>query len=61
MMTGGGPFHSSDTLAMFMYNESFKKYFMGYGSAIAVVLFLIAMIIIAFYFRQVRELEHLYD
>jgi len=61
MMTQGGPFHRTDTLAMFMYNESFKKYYMGYGSAIAVVLFLIAMVIIAFYFRQVRELEHLYD
>ncbi len=61
MMTQGGPFHSTDTLAMFMYLESFKKYYMGYGSAIAVVLFLIAMLIIAFYFRQVRELEHLYD
>jgi len=61
MMTQGGPFHTTDTLAMFMYNESFKKYYMGYGSAIAVVLFLIAMVIIAFYFRQVRELEHLYD
>ena len=61
MMTQGGPFHTTDTLAMFMYNETFKKYYMGYGSAIAVVLFLIAMVIIAFYFRQVRELEHLYD
>ena len=61
MMTQGGPFHTTDTLSMFMYNESFKKYYMGYGSAIAVVLFLIAMVIIAFYFRQVRELEHLYD
>lgn len=61
IMTGGGPFHSSDTLAMFMYNESFKKYFMGYGSAISVVLFMIAVVIIAFYFRQVRALEHLYD
>lgn len=61
MMTQGGPFHTTDTLAMFMYNESFKKYYLGYGSAIAVVLFLIAMVIIAFYFRQVRELEHLYD
>lgn len=61
MMTRGGPFHTTDTLAMFMYNESFKKYYMGYGSAIAVVLFLIAMIIIAVYFRQVREVEHLYD
>ena len=61
MMTQGGPFHTTDTLAMFMYNEFFKKYYMGYGSAIAVVLFLIAMIIITVYFRQVRKLEHLYD
>lgn len=61
IMTGGGPFHKSDTLAMLMYLESFKKYYMGYGSAIAVVLFLIALVIIAFYFRQVRSLEHLYD
>ena len=37
VMTQGGPFHSSDTLAMFMYTESFKKYYMGYGSAISVV------------------------
>ncbi|MBN1967380.1 MAG: sugar ABC transporter permease [Anaerolineae bacterium] len=61
IMTGGGPFHSSDTLAMFMYNESFKKYYMGYGSAISVVLFMIALVVIIFYFRQVRALEHLYD
>ena len=61
IMTGGGPFHKSDTLAMFMYLQSFKSYYMGYGSAIAVVLFGIAMLIIAFYFRQVRSLEHLYD
>ncbi len=61
MMTQGGPFHTTDTLAMFMFNETFKKYYMGYGSAIAVVLFMIAMVIIVIYFRQVRKLEHLYD
>ena len=61
MMTQGGPFHTTDTLAMFMYLESFKKYYMGYGSAIAVVLFLIAMVIIVFYFRQVQKFVHLYD
>lgn len=61
IMTKGGPFHSSDTLAMLMYDESFQSYYIGYGSAIAGVLFLIAMVIIAVYFRQVRSLEHLYD
>ncbi|MCY4003884.1 MAG: sugar ABC transporter permease [Rhodospirillales bacterium] len=59
-MTGGGPFNSSDTLAMHMYNESFKKYLMGYGSAISVVLFLIALIIIRLYFRQLRKVDALH-
>ena len=61
IMTGGGPFHSSDTLAMFMYTESFKKYRMGYGSAIAVVLFLITLVIIALYFRQLKRLDDIFD
>ena len=59
-MTGGGPFNSSDTLAMHMYNESFKKYLMGYGSAISVVLFLIALTIIRLYFRQLRKVDELH-
>ena len=61
IMTQGGPFHSSDTLAMHMYNESFRKYRMGYGSAISVVLFFIAVTIIGIYFRQLKKLDELYD
>lgn len=61
IMTGGGPFNSSDTLAMHMYNESFRKYLMGYGAAIAVVLFLIALVIIFLYFRQLRKVGEIYD
>ena len=60
IMTAGGPFHSSDTLAMFMYNESFKKYKMGYGSAISVILFLLTLAIIFVYFRQLRKLEEIH-
>ena len=60
IMTGGGPFNSSDTLAMHMYNESFKKYLMGYGSAISVVLFLIALTIIGIYFKQLRKVDDIY-
>ena len=51
---------SSDTLAMHMYNESFRKYFMGYGSAISVVLFLIALTIIGLYFRQLKKVDEIY-
>lgn len=61
IMTGGGPFNSSDTLAMHMYNESFKKYLMGYGAAISVVLFLIAIVIILLYFRQLKKVDETYD
>jgi ABC-type sugar transport system permease subunit len=62
IMTKGGPFHESDTLAMFMYNESFQKYYMGYGSAISVVLFAIALVVVALYFFwQVRSLEQIYE
>jgi multiple sugar transport system permease protein/raffinose/stachyose/melibiose transport system permease protein len=60
IMTGGGPFNSSDTLAMHMYNESFKKYYMGYGSAISVVLFLIAVSVIGIYFRELRKVDRIY-
>jgi ABC-type sugar transport system permease subunit len=60
IMTGGGPFNSSDTLAMHMYNESFRKYLMGYGSAISVVLFLIALTIIGVYFRQLKKVDRIY-
>ena len=61
IMTGGGPFHSSDTLAMYMYSESFKKYRMGYGSSISVMLFLMTLSVIAVYFRQLKKLDELYD
>ena len=60
IMTGGGPFHSSDTLAMHMYNESFKKYLMGYGSAISVVLFLVALTVIRIYFRELKRVDEIY-
>ena len=61
IMTGGGPFHSSDTLAMYMYSESFKKYRIGYGSSISVILFLMTLSVIAVYFRQLKKLDELYD
>ena len=34
---------------------------MGYGSAVAVVLFMITLVVIIVYFRQQRGLEQLYD
>ena len=59
IMTGGGPFHRSDTLAMLMYDVSFKRYRMGYGAAISVLLFLMTLAIVATYFRELRKLDEL--
>ena len=61
VMTMGGPFNKSDTLAVFMYSESFRKFKMGYGSAAAVILFLMTLVIIVLYFRQIAAAEELYD
>jgi len=59
--TKGGPFNRSDTLAVFMYSESFRKYKMGYGSAVAVILFIMTLVIIVLYFRQMAAMEDLYE
>lgn len=61
VMTKGGPFNRSDTLAVFMYSESFRKYKMGYGSSAAVILFLMTAVIIILYFRQAAAADELYD
>ena len=57
MMTRGGPFNSTNVLAYHMYSEAFKNYNMGYGASIAVILFLIMFVFIAFYLRQIRKGE----
>lgn len=38
IMTQGGPYRSSETLAVSMYRESFVLFHFGYGSALSVVL-----------------------
>jgi len=58
VMTNGGPFGSSRVLAYYMFEVSLSEYGfrMGYGAAIAVVLFLIMMVYIAFFlWRMWRE------
>ncbi len=42
-LTGGGPANSTQTIVHYLYDVSFRKFEMGYGSAIAYILFLIVM------------------
>ena len=58
IMTDGGPWGSSQVLAFYMYEQAFSEYGfrMGYGAAIAVVLFLIMMFyIIGFLWKMYRD------
>lgn len=49
IMTGGGPFGTSRILSYYMYEKALSEYGfrMGYGAAIAVVLFIIMMVFIS--------------
>jgi ABC-type sugar transport system permease subunit len=57
IMTEGGPFGSSNVLANYMYIEAFKNYRMGYGAAVAAVLFAIMFGFIVMYLREVVKSE----
>ena len=48
VMTAGGPGTATYTLVYYIYTSAFKYYRMGYGSAIAVVLFLMLLAVTIF-------------
>jgi raffinose/stachyose/melibiose transport system permease protein len=59
VLTGGGPIRSSETLAVTMFQEGFKRFHVGYASAISMVIFLISLTFGLLYQRFVlrRDLE----
>jgi raffinose/stachyose/melibiose transport system permease protein len=59
VLTRGGPVHASETMAVTMYRHAFERNEFGYGSAISVLMFLIAMVFALAYVRFVmrRDIE----
>jgi raffinose/stachyose/melibiose transport system permease protein len=53
--TRGGPFHASDTMAVYLVDYGIKRTQMGYGSAIAVILFAFALVVALAYLRFVMR------
>jgi len=58
-MTRGGPLGASNTMAIAMFKAGFQSQQMGYGSALAVILFLFALVLALAYQRFVlrRDVE----
>jgi ABC-type sugar transport system permease subunit len=52
VMTQGGPYRSSETLAVMMYRETFLLFHHGYGAAIAVLLSVIVLTVSFFYLSR---------
>jgi multiple sugar transport system permease protein len=56
-MTKGGPGNSTETLAMLIHKTTIDFLDFGYGSAQAVILFIISMVATSFYLRHTRRKE----
>jgi raffinose/stachyose/melibiose transport system permease protein len=59
VMTAGGPLNASNTMAIAMFKAGLKNNQMGYGSALAVILFLFGLVVALAYQRFVlrRDVE----
>ncbi|PPA70818.1 carbohydrate ABC transporter permease [Jeotgalibacillus proteolyticus] len=59
VMTGGGPNHATELMGTYMFKQAFVNFNMGYASAIAFVMFFIALIVVIIiqvldFYRQKR-------
>jgi raffinose/stachyose/melibiose transport system permease protein len=59
VMTGGGPVHGSETMAVTLYEFGFRRYQVGYATAISVAMFMICLVFALLYQRFVlrRDIE----
>jgi len=55
VMTEGGPEHATELLATYMYKQAFTDFNMGYGSTVAVFMFLISFLLTVLVLRAGRR------
>ncbi|MGW0436792.1 carbohydrate ABC transporter permease [Micromonospora sp. NPDC003197] len=53
VLTGGGPIHASETMAVTMYQYGFRRFEVGYASAISIVMFALSLVFALTYQRIV--------
>jgi len=59
IMTKGGPVNASEMMATYMYRFGFVRFWLGYGSAVAIVMLLISLAFSVTYQRLVRQPSYL--
>ncbi len=52
LLTGGGPANSTTTITQYLYNNGIKVFDFGYGSAGAIVMTLLVLILASFYIKR---------
>lgn len=57
VMTGGGPLRATTSVVLYMYEEGFRWWRMGYAAAIAFVLFAVILVATLIQFRLQRRVE----
>jgi raffinose/stachyose/melibiose transport system permease protein len=59
VLTGGGPVNASETMAITMFQDGFKRYEVGYASSISIAMFIISLFFGLLYQRFVlrRDVE----
>ncbi|HBE76709.1 MAG TPA: sugar ABC transporter permease [Firmicutes bacterium] len=55
--TNGGPGYATETMTTLLYHQAFQTNRMGYGTAMAVVLFLIILVLSLFQLKTLRKRE----
>ena len=53
-LTGGGPLGQTEVISIFIYNNAFEDYSLGYASAISTIVLLFALILGLFYIKSLR-------
>lgn len=59
IMTKGGPVNASETMATYMYRFGFVRFQLGYGSAVAIYMFLICLAFSLVYQHLTRKPDYL--
>jgi raffinose/stachyose/melibiose transport system permease protein len=59
IMTKGGPVNASEVMSTYMYRFGFVRFYFGYGSAVAIVMFLICLAFSLVYQRLAGQTDYL--